>query len=132
MAPLVVNYATDPRMVTNPMTGQTVMMTPGQWVAAPAGSVVPYIWQNMPFWPLLGAEKQKTKWIIPIEDQGKQHFGNWQDSWGVWHNGTSATAPGTVTTTVSAVVAPAALPRPIKWFKEKKPIRTIIHGLFRK
>jgi hypothetical protein len=55
----IINYATAPRMVTNPLTGQTEMMNPGQWVAAAPGSAVPYVWQSLPIWPL-GAVATET------------------------------------------------------------------------
>ncbi len=55
IAPVIVNYATQPRSILNPNTGTYQMMTPGEWVAAPAGSGLAYVWQPLPAWPLLGA-----------------------------------------------------------------------------
>jgi hypothetical protein len=55
VAPLVINYATEPRPVMNPMTGQTEMLPPGQWVANPPGSPVPFVYVRSMAWNLLGA-----------------------------------------------------------------------------
>ena len=53
IAPLVVNFATAPLMVVNPLTGQAQMMTPGQWVLVNAGTPAQtYTWQPLPIWPL--------------------------------------------------------------------------------
>ncbi len=57
IAPLVVNFATAPRMVVNPLTGQPQLMSPGQWILVNAGTPAQtYTWQPLPVWPL-GSEK---------------------------------------------------------------------------
>ncbi len=54
VAPLVINYATQPRMVINPITGQSQLMSPGQWILVNAGTPQQtYTWQPLPAWPLL-------------------------------------------------------------------------------
>jgi hypothetical protein len=45
----VINYATQPRMVQNPMTGQMELLTPGRWQQTAQG-VWAYV--NLPVWPL--------------------------------------------------------------------------------
>jgi hypothetical protein len=68
VAPIVVNIATAPRAVTNPMTGVPQMMSPGQWVAVNAGTAAAtYTWQPLPAWPLMAAaETKKTVLAKPV------------------------------------------------------------------
>ncbi len=88
VAPAILNYATAPRIISNPLTGQPQLMTPGYWASAPVGSAVPYIWQNTAVWPLTGSAKPT------LEATGDKQS--------------------------------ATLPRPIKFFKAKKPVRKLI------
>ena len=56
IAPIVVNYSTEPRMIPNPLNGGIPqMMTPGYWQAQP-GAMPPYAWVTLPMWPLLGSK----------------------------------------------------------------------------
>ena len=61
VAPIITNFATAPRMVVNPLTGQPQLMSPGQWILVNAGTPAQtYTWQPLPVWPL-GNEKPKAK-----------------------------------------------------------------------
>ena len=51
VAPLVVDYATQPRYVVNPVTGQQELRGPGRWVTNADGSI---LYMPLPAWPLLG------------------------------------------------------------------------------
>jgi hypothetical protein len=53
VAPVINNLATAPRMIVNPMTGQSQWMSPGQWVLVNQGTPAQsYTWQSLPVWPL--------------------------------------------------------------------------------
>ena len=62
--PLVVNYATQPRYVPNPVTGQMEMHTPGRWTTAADNSVY---WQALPIWPLGDAKPSVPAVAGPIK-----------------------------------------------------------------
>ena len=51
VVPVITNFATAPRYVTNPATGQAELRPPGQWVQPAPGQ---WAWQALPMWPLLG------------------------------------------------------------------------------
>ena len=55
--PIIANIATAPRYITNPLTGQPQLMTPGQWVLVNAGTTAQtYTWQPLTMWPLLSTK----------------------------------------------------------------------------
>jgi hypothetical protein len=57
LAPVIVNFATAPRMIVNPATGQAELRMPGQWVLVNAGTPSQtYTWQAMAMWPLEAAK----------------------------------------------------------------------------
>jgi hypothetical protein len=66
-APIITNFATAPRYVTNPATGQMELRTPGQWVQPAPGQ---WAWNALPVWPLAGkapqTEKPKPERIRPL------------------------------------------------------------------
>ena len=56
VAPVIANIATAPRWITNPLTGQPQLMTPGSWVAVNVGTPQQtYVYQPLPIWPLVSA-----------------------------------------------------------------------------
>jgi hypothetical protein len=74
VAPLVVDFATAPRSIVNPLTGQPQMMSPGQWQVVNAGTPQQtYTWQSLPAWPLLGstATTSATDAASPVVDKGR-------------------------------------------------------------
>ena len=72
IAPVIENYATAPRSILNPMTGQYAVMTPGYWRATPPGSSVPYIWTPTAIWPITGATAASGATQGPMIDRFRQ------------------------------------------------------------
>ena len=103
---IIVNYETAPRMVTNPNTGLNEMMNPGRWVQAPVGSTVPFVYQSLPLWPLLGKGK----------------------------GGTTIEVPVTATVVESPEAAEGRKHEPVrniaKFFHTKKPVRKVLAHIF--
>ena len=66
VAPVVVNIATAPRMVVNPLTAQPQLMTPGYWQPVNAGTPQQtYTWVPTAVWPLVGSAKPAASTPTP-------------------------------------------------------------------
>ena len=67
VAPIIANFATAPRYVTTPATGQMELRAPGQWVQPAPGQ---WAWNALPVWPLskaaTKAEKPKPERLRPL------------------------------------------------------------------
>ena len=114
VAPLIVNFATAPRQVTNPNDGSIVVMTPGHWVANTPGVFPAYVWQYLPMWPLAGTAIKLPK----LTGSYQQINGSFQ-----WV-GSSAPVEAKRHPVRHAIGAVIELPREII---KAKPVRQLLH-----